>query len=88
MSSLQIISQATRPEMSPELAWGIIILFSTIIVWVTIRYINRLDTMIDRIDTAIEGINKTLIAHSEMHKNHVKDIEDLRNKLSSGRKRP
>jgi len=72
-----IILQAPRPEMSPELSWAIITLFSVIIVWVTIRYINRLDTMIDRIDTAIENIGNTLIAHGETLKSHEDKIKKL-----------
>lgn len=72
-----IFLQATRPEMSPELSWAIITLFSIIIVWVTVRYINRLDTMIDRIDTAIENIGKTLIAHGETLKSHEDKIKRL-----------
>jgi hypothetical protein len=75
-----IILQVTRPEMSPELSWAIITLFSIIIVWVTIRYINRLDTMIDRIDTAIENIGNTLIAHGETLKSHEDKIKRLETK--------
>jgi hypothetical protein len=64
-----------RPEMSPELSWAIITLFSIIIVWVTIRYINRLDIMIERIDTAIEGIIKTQIQFGLKQENHDEKIE-------------
>lgn len=81
-----IFLQVTRPEMSPELSWAIITLFSIIIVWVTIRYINRLDTMIDRIDTAIENIGKTLIAHGETLKTHEEKFKRMEDSRRSGNK--
>lgn len=79
-------AQTARPEMSPELSWAIITLFSIIIVWVTIRYINRLDTMIERIDTAIELINKTLVAHDKDIEIHKKEISSLKEANKSRRR--
>lgn len=78
IDTLKVIRADARPEMSPELSWAIITLFSVIIVWVTVRYINRLDTMIERIDTAIELINKTLISHDKTIEIHEKEITHLK----------
>ena len=60
--------------MPPELSWAIITLFSIIIVWVTIRYINRLDKILERLDDAIEGINKNLINLANGKEDHEKRI--------------
>lgn len=76
MGELQSIVDV-RPEMSPELSWAIITLFSVIIVWVTIRYINRLDKILERLDDAIEGINKTLVGLSNGKDDHERRITKL-----------
>lgn len=78
MNIVENLKAQVRPEMNPELSWAIIILFSGIIVWVTIRYINRLDTMIDRLDTAIEGIRQILATHASDIKKHDEDIKSLK----------
>ena len=74
MGSLQSTLDSVRPEMPPELSWAIITLFSVIIVWVTIRYINRLDKILERLDDAIEGINKTLVNLTVGKEDHEKRI--------------
>lgn len=89
MGELQAIVDV-RPEMSPELSWAIITLFSVIIVWVTIRYINRLDKILERLDDAIEGINKTLVGLSNGKEDHEKRLtnQDTRiTKLEDANKR-
>lgn len=77
MGEIQSIIENVRPEMSPELSWAIITLFSIIIVWVTIRYINRLDRVLERLDDAIEGINKNLISLTKGNDDHEKRITKL-----------
>lgn len=68
---------AVRPEMSPELSWAIITLFSIVIVWVTIRYVNRLDKILERLDDAIESINRNLINLANGKDDHEKRITRL-----------
>lgn len=75
-----ILLQATRPEMNPELSWAIIVLFAGVIIWVAVRYVNRLDTMIDRINVAIENIGKTLVDHSNSIRENTEDIKELQKK--------
>lgn len=77
MGKLQSAIENARPEMSPELSWAIITLFSIIIVWVTIRYVNRLDKVLERLDDAIESINKTLISLGNGKEDHEKRITKL-----------
>jgi len=90
MGSLQSTLENVRPEMPPELSWAIITLFSIIIVWVTVRYINRLDKILERLDDAIEGINKNLINLANGKEDHEKRIsnQDTRiTKLEDANKR-
>jgi len=90
MGAIEAVFETVRPEMPPELSWAIITLFSIIIVWVTIRYINRLDKILERLDDAIEGINKTLINLSNGKDDHEKRItnQDTRiTKLEDANKR-
>lgn len=75
-----------RPEMSPELSWAIITLFSFVIVWVTVRYINRLDKVLERLDDAIEGINNNLIGLKAGKDDHEKRITKLEDSNKSRRR--
>lgn len=86
MNIVETLKAQVRPEMNPELSWAIIILFSGIIVWVTVRYINRLDTMLDRLDTAIDGIRQILTNHASDIKKHEDDIKLLKDANRSRRK--
>lgn len=79
-------SQTVRPEMPPELSWAIITLFALIIVWIATRYINRLDMMLERIDTAIEGINERLIHHDNLIEGNAKDIKDIKEAMKPRRR--
>lgn len=63
--------------MSPDLAWAIIVLLSGIIVWAIVRYINKLDKILERLDTAIEGINNNLTRFGSEQQNHEKRITKL-----------
>ena len=83
MDTLRSIVQNATPQMSPDLAWAIIVLLSGLIVWVVVRYINRLDTILQRLDDAIESINKNLIGLTngkEDHEKRISKLEDV-NKL-------
>lgn len=71
-----ILAQAANPEMPRELSWAIITLLAGIIVWVTIRYINRLDEMLKGVDNTLKSMSKILIEHEQYHKNHTRDIEN------------
>lgn len=88
MGEIQSVIENVRPDMSPELSWAIITLFSIIIVWVTIRYINRLDTMIDRIDTAIEQIKDNMLLLSETQKNHKAELDEAKKDIRELKNRP
>lgn len=77
MDTLQSVIDKVRPEMSADLAWAIIVLLSGVIVWAIVRYINKLDKILDRLDTAIEGINNNLTQFGTEQKNHEKRITKL-----------
>lgn len=77
MDTLQSVIDKVRPEMSPDLAWAIIVLLSGIIVWAIVRYINKLDKILERLDTAIEGINNNLTRFGSEQQNHEKRITKL-----------
>lgn len=79
MDTLRSIIGDVRPEMSPDLAWAIIVLFAIVLVWALIRYINRLDTILERLDTAIEKLsnNQTLLGNEQQnHEKRITKLED------------
>lgn len=78
MNIVETLKAQVRPEMNPELSWAIIILFSGIIVWVTVRYINRLDTMIDKITGSIDSVERMLAIHDADIKRNTEDIKSLK----------
>lgn len=80
MNIVETLKAQVRPEMNPELSWAIIVLFAGVIIWVAVRYVNRLDTMIDRISVAIENIGKTLVDHANSIRENTEDIKDLQKK--------
>lgn len=77
MDTLQSVVDKVRPEMSPDLAWAIIVLLALVLVWALVRYINRLDTILDRLDTAIESHAKILINLDNGKQDHERRITKL-----------
>lgn len=77
MDTIQAVVDKVRPEMSPDLAWAIIVLLSGVIVWAILRYINKLDKILERLDTAIEDINKNLTRFGTEQQSHEKRITKL-----------
>lgn len=86
MDTLEAVIDAVRPEMSPDLAWAIIVLLSGVIVWAILRYINKLDKILERLDTAIEDINKNLTRFGSEQQNHEKRITKLEDAKKSVRR--
>ena len=86
MDTLRSVIQSVKPEMSPDLAWAIIVLLSGVIVWAIVRYINRLDKILERLDDAIETISNNLIGLSNTDKDHEKRITKLEDVNKSKRR--
>lgn len=79
MNIIAILLQAKPDVQIPEsLSWGIIVLLSGIIVWALIRYMNKLDAVLERLEDSIESINKSLIQHTARLDNHEAGIKDLK----------
>lgn len=79
MNIIVVLLQAKPDVQIPEsLSWGIIVLLSGVIVWTLIRYISKLDTILERLEDSIDGIHKTLIQHGGRLDNHEAGIKDLK----------
>lgn len=78
--SLYVILLQAKPDVQiPEsLSWGIIVLLSGVIVWTLIRYISKLDSILERLDNSIDVIQQSLIQHTNRLDNHEASIDDLK----------
>lgn len=79
MNLYVILLQAkTTPEIPIEIFWATITTLIGIIVWVTIRYITKLDTLLERLDTAVDEIKLTLKVQSQRLDNQEIEIKGLK----------
>lgn len=66
------------PEIPVEVFWAIITLLIGVIVWVAIRYIVKLDTLLERLDTAVDDIKTTLKIQGQRLDHHEGEIRGLK----------
>lgn len=66
------------PEIPVEVFWAVITLLIGVIVWVAIRYIVKLDTLLERLDTAVDDIKATLKLQGQRLDQHEGDIRGLK----------
>lgn len=79
MTLSEIILQATpSPEIPPAAFWSVIGGLTTIIVFFGIRYITRLDTLLERLDTAVDDIKSTLKIQGQRLDIHESEIKALK----------
>jgi hypothetical protein len=79
MNTYAIILQATPPpEIPVGVFWSIITVLIGIIVWVAIRYITKLDTLLERLDTAVDDIKATLKIQGQRLDNQELEIKSLK----------
>lgn len=69
----ETISQI-ETEIPKEAFWSVITILLGFIGWVGLRYYNRLETILDRLDTAIEGIITTQ-ALIQSEQGHIKETQ-------------
>lgn len=84
----EAISQVTV-DLPKEFLFAIIALLLGFIGWVGIKYYNRLETILDRVETAIEGIlvtNKLLQNDQEHMREGHNDHERRISKLEDAKK--
>lgn len=73
-----LLQTKTTPEIPIEIFWATITTLIGIIVWVTIRYITKLDTLLERLDTAVDEIKLTLKVQSQRLDNQEIEIKGLK----------
>jgi hypothetical protein len=78
MNILALLLQVKTEQIPEPLSWGIVVLLSGVIVWTLIRYISKLDAMLQRLDDSIDSINKVLIDHAGQLKNNEAGLRELR----------
>lgn len=78
MEYLILLQANPKPELPIELFWGLISLLVGLLAWVVVKYINRLDTILDRLDTAVEGIQATLKLYGHRLDNNENEIKALK----------
>lgn len=66
------------PEIPVEVFWAIITLLIGVIVWVAIRYIVKLDALLERLDTAVDDIKATLKLQGQRLDHHEREIGGLK----------
>ena len=83
------ISQV-KVDLPKEFLFAIIFLLLGFIGWVGLKYYNRLETILERVDTAIEGIQTTniLLKSDQDHmKEEQKNLEQRVAKLEETKRR-
>lgn len=73
-----LLQTQSPPEVPVEIFWATITTLIGIIVWVAIRYITRLDTLLERLDTAVDEIKTTLKIQSQRLDNQEIEIRSLK----------
>lgn len=76
MFLLDPISQV-KINLPEEFFWGIIASLLGLLGWIGAKYFSRLETILERLDTAIEGINHNQTLMGEQQKNHENRITKL-----------
>lgn len=83
-----VLAQVDYHELPPALQWLIIVALAGI-TWLAFkRWVDRLDKMLEKLDTAIDGINQTLARFGEVQKNHGNDISDLKHDVRELKDKP
>lgn len=81
-----LLQAGLRPEIPAEAFWAIITLLVGVIVWVAIRYISKLDVLLERLDTAVDEIKATLKAQGQRLDIHADEIKSLKEANRSRRR--
>lgn len=83
-----VLAQIDYHELPPALQWLIIVSLAGITWMAFKRWVDRLDKMLEKLDTAIDGINQTLAIFGEVQKNHGTEIKTLKDDVRELKDKP
>ena len=70
----------SSPDLPPAVQWLIIVVLATGSWWAITRWINKLDKILEKLDTAVDGIHQTLVKFEGRFENHDDRITILEGK--------